>query len=295
MGSRVVVITGCSSGIGRALCYALHAKANSKGIKLFRVFATARKLDSLQKLQEDGIEIVACDVILPASIEACRAAVISAAGSVDVLINNAGMQAIGPIVEQPLEHFRMVQDTNCTGPVQMIQAFAPAMIKQGSGLIVNICSVSSYVDLPLSAAYNASKSALLSVTNVLRMEVEPLGLHVMAVTAGLIASDIGAKTVCDVEQYYQTDSAYRPIADAIKRRMDVPSASGSVMSAERAAEEIVKAVMRPRPPREIVTGARARTALLAGFLQYWLWPGIVERKFSRMFGLDKLRAAALKT
>lgn len=71
--------------------------------------------------------------------------------------------------------------------------------------------------------------------------------------------------------------------------------SGSVMSAERAAEEIVAAVMRPRPPREIVTGARACTALLAGFLQYWLWPGIVERKFSRMFGLDKLKPAALNT
>lgn len=67
------------------------------------------------------------------------------------------------------------------------------------------------------------------------------------------------------------------------------------MSAERAAEEIVEAVMRPRPPREIVTGARARTALLAGFLQYWSWPGIVERKFASMFGLDKLRPAALKT
>ena len=67
------------------------------------------------------------------------------------------------------------------------------------------------------------------------------------------------------------------------------------MSAERAAEEIVGAVMRRRPPREIVTGARARTALLAGFLQYWLWPGIVERKFSRMFGLHELKPAALRS
>lgn len=66
------------------------------------------------------------------------------------------------------------------------------------------------------------------------------------------------------------------------------------MSAERAAKEIVEAVMRPRPPREIVTGAKARTALLAGFLQKWLWPSIVERKFSRMFGLEALKPAAVK-
>lgn len=69
--------------------------------------------------------------------------------------------------------------------------------------------------------------------------------------------------------------------------------SGAVMPAEEAAEAIASAILRPRTPREIVTGARARTALLAGFLQRWLWPGVVERKFSRMFGLVDLRSPAL--
>ena len=70
--------------------------------------------------------------------------------------------------------------------------------------------------------------------------------------------------------------------------------SGAVMPAEEAAEAIAAAIARSRPPREIVTGARARTALLAGFLQKWLWPGVVERKMSRMFGLDELRRVAQK-
>ncbi|EIE21716.1 hypothetical protein COCSUDRAFT_83504 [Coccomyxa subellipsoidea C-169] len=255
-------------------------RVDAKGRKLFRVFATARRLETLQKLQEDGIEAVACDVTSAESVEACRAAAVKAAGAVHVLVNNAGMQATGPIVEQPIEHFQMVQDTNCTGP--------------GSGLIVNVCSVSSYVDLPLSAAYNASKAGLLSVTNVLRMELKPLGVHVMTVTAGVIASDIGAKNVCDVQRYYDSNSAYSSMADAIKHRMEVPTTSGAVMPAEEAAEAIAAAIARPRPPREIVTGARARTALLAGFLQKWLWPGVVERKFSRMFGLNKVTRAAIQ-
>ncbi|CAK0785679.1 hypothetical protein CVIRNUC_008890 [Coccomyxa viridis] len=247
----------------------------------------------LKQLSEDGISTATCDVCSQDSVDACIAGILQQAGSIDVLINNAGVQATGPLVEQPIEYFQQVMDTNLTGAVRMTQAVVPAMLARGRGLVVNICSVSSYVDLPLSAVYCASKVALLSVTNCLRMEVQPLGVHVLAVTAGLIESEIRNNNKCDFDRYYGSTSAYHSIADAIQKRMDILAKDRPIiMSAQEAAEAIAAAIMRKKPPRELVTGGKARLALLGGFIQKWVWPEFVEGKFTRMFGLQGLRPVA---
>jgi NAD(P)-dependent dehydrogenase (short-subunit alcohol dehydrogenase family) len=172
-----VLITGCSSGIGRAAAISLHAAG-------LTVYATARQVDALAGLARQGIHTLALDVTDEASMTAAVAAVEEAAGPVGVLVNNAGYGLYGPVEQLPMDEIRRQFETNFFGLVRLTQLVLPGMRRRGRGRILNVSSMGGRITLPGGAFYHASKHAVEALSDALRMEVAQFGIDVVLIEPG---------------------------------------------------------------------------------------------------------------
>jgi NAD(P)-dependent dehydrogenase (short-subunit alcohol dehydrogenase family) len=172
------LITGCSTGIGRAAAVELH----KRGIE---VVATARRTETLEDL--DVAEKLALDVNDDASI----AEVKDKAGQIDVLVNNAGIGIHAPVESTPLDEVRRIFETNVFGALRMVQAFVPAMRERGSGVVVNVSSVAGRVSSPLGGFYSASKYALEAISEAMHYELGHFGVRVAIVEPGGFDTSFG--------------------------------------------------------------------------------------------------------
>ncbi|MDI1255298.1 MAG: SDR family oxidoreductase [Flavobacterium sp.] len=179
---KIILITGASSGIGKAIGEFLHQKG-------YTVYGTSRNPD---KIVNSLFPLLALDVRSTESITACVAKVISISGRIDVVINNAGVGILGPLEEIPTEEIRNNFETNLFGPIEVMKAVLPQMRAQKSGLIINITSIAGYMGLPYRAVYCASKGALEYITEALRMEVKPFNIEITNVAPGEFATNIAA-------------------------------------------------------------------------------------------------------
>ncbi len=180
--SKVVLITGGSSGIGKSIGEFLHQKG-------FIVYGTSR---NPEKITNSIFPLVALDVRDKQSIVNCVAEVIQKSGRLDIVINNAGVGITGPIEEIPTEEIRNNFETNLFGPIEVMKAVLPQMRAQKSGLIINITSIAGYMGLPYRGIYSASKGALELITEALRMEVKFFGIQITNVAPGDFATNIAA-------------------------------------------------------------------------------------------------------
>jgi short-subunit dehydrogenase len=199
--SKVVLITGASSGIGKSIGEFLHQKG-------FIVYGTSRNPERITNSQ---FPLLALDVRNSESIKACVAEIIQKSGRIDVVINNAGVGITGPLEEIPTLEIKNNFETNFFGPIEVMKAVLPQMRIQKSGLIINITSIAGYMGLPYRSIYSASKGALELITESLRMEVKPFGIHITNVAPGDFATNIAAGRYhapvlrgSDYEQSYQT-------------------------------------------------------------------------------------------
>jgi short-subunit dehydrogenase len=172
-----VLITGCSSGIGRAAALSLHAAG-------LAVYATARQVDALADLAAHGLHTLALDVTDEASMTDAVAAVEQEAGSVGVLVNNAGYGLYGPVEQLPMDEIRRQFETNFFGLVRLTQLVLPGMRRRGRGRILNVSSMGGRITLPGGAFYHASKYAVEALSNALRMEVAQFGIDVVLIEPG---------------------------------------------------------------------------------------------------------------
>ena len=170
---RSALITGCSTGIGRATAVELTKRG-------YEVVATARRPETLDDL--DVAQRLALDVDDDKSVARVREAV----GAIDVLVNNAGFGLEGPVESAPLAEVRRLFETNFFGAVRMIQAFVPAMRERGRGAVVNVSSVNGVVGPPLAGYYSASKFALEGLSESLHLEVGHFGVRVVVIEPGVI-------------------------------------------------------------------------------------------------------------
>jgi NAD(P)-dependent dehydrogenase (short-subunit alcohol dehydrogenase family) len=180
--SKVVLITGGSSGIGKSIGEFLHQKG-------FIVYGTSR---NPEKVLNSIFPLVALDVRDVESIHLAVAQIIQTTGRLDVVINNAGVGITGPLEEIPMEEIKNNFDTNFFGPIAVMKAVLPQMRQQKSGLIVNITSIAGYMGLPYRSVYSASKGALELITEALRMEVKSFGIQITNVAPGDFATNIAA-------------------------------------------------------------------------------------------------------
>ncbi|WP_028281912.1 SDR family oxidoreductase [Olleya marilimosa] len=180
--SKVVLITGGSSGIGKSIGEFLTDKG-------FIVYGTSR---NPLNYTNNKFKLVALDVNDTVTIAAAVSTVIEAEGKLDVLVNNAGVGINGAIEEIPQEQIQHNFNTNFFGPINVIKAVLPQMRSQQSGLVINITSIAGYMGLPYRGIYSASKGALEIVTEALRMETKDFGVQFTNIAPGDFATNIAA-------------------------------------------------------------------------------------------------------
>ncbi len=273
---NVVLITGCSSGIGRALALEWARRGH-------RVFATARRPDGIEGLDVPNVERLRLDVTDAASIAEAVAEVIRRAGQIDVLVNNAGYGLMGPALVDTPEDLRRQMETNVVGVLAMTQAVAPHMLRAGHGLIVNVGSASGILTTPFAGAYCASKAAVHALTDAMRLELEPLGLTVVSLQPGAIRSSFSDTAMQIVGTMSLADSPYGPIREFIERR--ATTSQDGAMDVDVFARKVVDALSRRRPPRILRFG---RHSVMMPLMRWLLPIRMTDRILSRRFGLDRL-------
>ncbi len=180
--SKIVLITGASSGIGKAIAVFLHNKG-------YKVYGTSR---NPQKNNNIPFNLIPLDVLNVDSINSAVTTILNKEGRLDVLVNNAGMGITGPIEDTPTDEMRAVFNTNVFGAIDVMKAVLPQMRKQQSGVIINVTSIAGYMGLPFRGLYSATKGALELITEATSMEVKNLGIHVVNVAPGDFATNIAA-------------------------------------------------------------------------------------------------------
>ena len=271
---QVVVITGCSTGIGRALAEEFSRCGH-------RTFATARRIEALAGLTD--CDHLTLDVTDQQSISAAISQVIARAGRIDILVNNAGVNLFGPLLEVPIEGVQRLLETNVVGLITATQAVFPHMAKQRSGRIVNVGSVVGEFPTPFAGAYCASKSAVHMLSDILRIEVAPLGIDVVVVQPGGVRSQIAASGSVGIERFAEESSHYHKVYENIQQR--VAMSQDNPMEADKFARTVVAAATRRTAPRVIRAGSGATMLNLAGNLP----KPLLDRILTRRFGLAALR------
>ena len=188
-----VLITGCSTGIGRATAERLAKRG-------LTVYATARRPESIEDLKAAGCRTLALDVTDEDSMRAAVAAVEEAEGAVGALVNNAGYSQSGAVETIPMDELRRQFETNVFGLVRMCQLVLPGMRKAGRGRIVNLSSMGGKVVFPGGGAYHGTKFAVEAISDALRFEVRGFGVDVSIIEPGLIKTSFGETAVGSVPQ-----------------------------------------------------------------------------------------------
>ena len=261
--SKAILITGCSTGIGRATAERL-ARAGHK------VYASARRIEAIQDLAAAGCQLLALDVCDETSMTAAVQNIERGEGAVGVLINNAGYGSEGPFEEVPMTEVRRQFETNVFGLIRLSQLVLPGMRRQRWGKIVNLSSMGGRLTLPGGAFYHATKYAVEALSDALRFEVRGFGIDVIVIEPGAIKTEFGATAVAKVDALGSGDSPYAGFRDSLKQQIRNAYEGPMAMlaaDADAVAKVIEKAITASRPSsRYLITfGAR----FLVG-LRRWL-------------------------
>jgi len=250
--SRAVLVTGCSSGIGRASALAL-ARAG------WPVWASARDVGTIADLEAAGCRSLAVDVTDDRALAAAVASVESEHGAVGVLVNNAGYGLQGPIEETPLDAVRHQFETNVFAPWRLCQLVLPGMRRQGWGRIVNLSSMGGRLTFPGGGAYHGSKYAMEAISDVLRWEVAPFGVAVVAVEPGPTLTAYGEASLRSMAGV-PVEGPYAAFTSSIRAALESTFRGDGLEGAstpEEVATAVVAALAADPPPARVVVGAMA--------------------------------------
>lgn len=277
MSKKCVLITGCASGIGKALALECH-KQNLKTI------ASARDVEKLSELEALGIECIQLDVNKQEDINNLIQHLQKTEQAIDFLINNAGYGLISPMLELTQEQVQQQFQTNVFSIVNLTNALVPFMLKAPAATVINIGSVSGILTTPFSGAYCASKSALHSLTEAYRMELAPFGVKVLLVQPGAISSGFGDKASQLTQSLLKEHSLYKNIEHAILRRANASQETPS--SAEDFAKTLVNNMLKAKPPLVMRIGKGSSVLPL---LPRFLKASQLDSLLSKAFKLDQLK------
>ncbi|EED18352.1 short chain dehydrogenase/reductase (Ayr1), putative [Talaromyces stipitatus ATCC 10500] len=281
---KSVLITGCSpGGIGNSLAREFHRNG-------LRVFATARDTQHIQDLAAIGIETLSLVVDSEESIKACFEEVSKRldTNGLDYLVNNAGRNYTVPAMDVDFQEARLTFETNFFAVIRICQTFLPLLIKS-KGTIVQIGSVAGMIPYVFGSVYGASKAALHSWSDTLRVELAPFDVKVTTVITGGVKSRI-ART----DRELPPGSLYRPIDPEYQRRTK-HSQEGAMPHEDYARSVVSQVLYGPAPWRWLWPSYRKyiwegnRSSVVKFLTGGWLWCGLFDRIFTRMFALWKLK------
>ncbi|KAH8653820.1 hypothetical protein BX600DRAFT_86177 [Xylariales sp. PMI_506] len=272
---RTVLITGCSDGgMGSALAIELHKIG-------WRVFAAARNPSKLAQTTAAGIESVLLDVSSQESIKAAVAKVGElTGGSLDALVNNAGVGHRMPVLDFDLDRVRSLFDVNFFAVIALSQVFFPLLRKSSrGGMIVNNTSIAGYLGLPFEGAYNASKAATSALTRTLRLELQPLGIKVIELVTGTVKTSFFENFP---DAALPDGSEYSIAKEEIESFMSGGPTHTSVIEADAWAAMVAKDLNQPNPPYQIWRGTLAgQIRILSSFR-----PSLFDGQMKKLVGLD---------
>ena len=271
---KTIVITGCSTGFGRATALLLVRHG-------WRVFATVRKdvdAESLARAAASpSLHTCVCDITRPADVAGLRAAVEAHTDRLEALVNNAGTGYPGPLELQPLDELRAQLELNTVAQLGVTQAMLP-LLKAARGTLINVSSIGGRVVFPINVAYHMSKWALEAMSDGLRVELAPFGVKVVVIEPGSSPTAIWDTSLHRAINPVQPRDwgAYAPLVAAVERYARQGAARG--FAPERFAELVLK-VLRARRPRTRYTlpAGVAWTILLRKWLPDTWWDWAVRR------------------
>lgn len=275
--SKAVLITGCSSGIGRAVALRL-AKSG------WKVFATARKVNDLSELQDAGCQVLTLDVTDERSMAKAVDAVAAQAGAVGVLINNAGYSQSGAIEAVPLDRVREQFETNVFGLVRLSQLVLPGMRNQGFGKIINLSSMGGKLVFPGGGFYHASKFAVEAISDALRFEVAAFGVDVVLIEPGLIKSGFSDVATARLKSSPDVEEVYGDFHEAVSKATKESYEKGPLAKLAGVPDDVAKVVekalnaKKPRP-RYTVSGSAKVLLTQRKLLSDRGWDWFLQKNF----------------
>jgi NAD(P)-dependent dehydrogenase (short-subunit alcohol dehydrogenase family) len=275
MTSRAVLVTGCSSGIGRATAERLARRG-------WTVYASARRPEALEGLQ--GCRTLQLDVTDDASMRAAVERIEREEGAVGVLVNNAGYSQSGAVESVSLADARRQLETNLFGLARLAQLVLPGMRRQGWGRVVNVSSMGGRLTFPGGGWYHASKHAVEALSDALRFEVQGFGVDVVVIQPGLIRTSFAEAAVGSIEQEEEGPYArFNAVVGAATAGVyENPVARRFGGRPEDVAEVIERAVAARRPRTRYRVTASARLFLtLRRLLTDRAWDRLVGRTYPR--------------
>jgi short-subunit dehydrogenase len=285
LAEKVVLITGASTGIGAA-CAELLAQ-RFPGIRLVIAARNADKLTLVaDRCLKAGAEVLAVptDLAQTEQAEALAKATLDRFGRLDVLVNNAGYGQMGPIELIPAAATQHQFEVNLLGPLALTRAFIPVMRNQGGGRVINISSLGGRIAFPFGGLYSASKFALESISDVLRMELEPFNIQVSVIEPGPVSTNFFEVVAKQIEATIE-DAQNSPYRAAFKKLESLEQqTSRNVWTSEQVAEVILKAMTarKPRPRYVAATGGD----FLLFMMRKMLPTKLVDRFWQKFYGID---------
>jgi NAD(P)-dependent dehydrogenase (short-subunit alcohol dehydrogenase family) len=282
--SQTVLITGATDGLGKAAALLLAGRG-------YRVFAAGRsaekraQLDALAKEKNLPLETLEMDVCDDASVQKAVALVYQKAGAINVLINNAGLVYVGAVEDLRMEDWRRQFETNFFGVIRVTQAVLPRMRERRKGRILMMSSVAGFVTAPTQGPYSASKHAIEALSNALRHELYPFGIHTVLIQPGYIVTNIQS-TAMDLAQTYQEKFKSGPYAKFYASYLGSATSTRakSKTTPEDCARIMLEAIEAPRPK------LRYGVTTLATFAKWAKWlltDRAVDRLIRRRYGIRR--------
>src|SRR3954451_18141218 len=272
--SRAVLVTGCSSGIGRATAERLAARG-------YVVYATARRRESISDLEARGCRVLALDVTDETSMQAAVATVRDEHGAVGALVNNAGYSQSGAVESVPMAEVRRQFETNVFGLVRLTQLVLPGMRKQRWGKVVNISSMGANFVFPGGGFYHATKYAVDAISDALRFEVKGFAIDVVIIQPGLIKTEFGHAAVGAVPQDGGPYGEFNAAVGASTEGVYESGPMGKLGAGpEAVAKAIEKAINAKRPkPRYRVTPSAHLLIAQRSLMTDRMWDRMMKTQF----------------
>jgi NAD(P)-dependent dehydrogenase (short-subunit alcohol dehydrogenase family) len=276
--SKAVLVTGCSSGIGRATAERLAASG-------WTVYATARKPETLAELEARGCRTLALDVTDEGSMQAAVATVEGEHGSVAALVNNAGYSQSGAVETVPMDKVRAQFETNVFGLVRLCQLVLPGMRRARSGRIVNLSSMGGRLVFPGGGFYHATKYAVEAISDALRFEVKGFGVDVILVEPGLIRTSFGTTAAGAVSEAGAGEADYARfnahVASATEGIYESGGPIARLGGPPEAVAKVIDKVLSAKRPRARYTVTPSAKLLIANraVLPDRAWDALMRQQF----------------